>query len=250
MVQTTRVAPESDRVLRLLKQILRDHGEIPLSSQAKSLGLSLSTAYRLVSRLRAVGLVRRCGRGAFSAGLELVELVTGTESRRLMARVARPHLKRLARRLRLTVHLGILEKDMLTYLIKEQGGGPKLFTRSGTQLEAYCSAIGKVLLAALPAAELDRYLGAGPMVPLTPNTIIEPNQLSRALADIRSDGYATDAEEVIENLRCIAVPIHDHHGHVAAAVSVSRHFAAGDKIDEKQILAALRDCVRRIEADI
>jgi DNA-binding IclR family transcriptional regulator len=165
-----------------------------------------------------------------------------------MTDIARSHLQRLAHRLRLTVHLGVIEEDMVTYLSKVHGGGPDLFTRSGTQLEAYCSAIGKVLLAALPDSELERYLSIGPFIPLTPKTISAPEELRKALVAIRSDGFAIDAEEVLENLRCIAMPVRDRHDGVVAAVSVSRQLDARDNADESRILIALRECTRRIEA--
>lgn len=242
-------SPESDRVLTLLMRILRDRGRISLRKQAESLGLPLSTAYRLVARLKEAGLVRRCGRSAFAMGLDLVKLTATVEPKRLTAQIARPHLKRLAQRLRLTVHLGILEGDMVTYLVKEHGGGPELFSRAGTQLEAYCSALGKVLLAALPVAELERYLATGPMIPLTANTITTPKQLEKALSLIRSAGYAVDAEEMIEKLRCIAVPIRDRHGNVVAAVSVARQLDK-DTSDEGVALELLRDCAQRIGSDL
>jgi IclR family acetate operon transcriptional repressor len=247
--QSLRSLPESDRIIALLIRILRDRGEVSFRNQAASLGLPLSTAYRLVSRLKGAGLVRRFGPGSFSGGLELVRLTASIELRQLTVDIARPHLRRLARRLGLTVHLGILEEGMVTYLVKEHGGGPELFTRSGTQLDAYCSAIGKVLLAALPAPALERYLGEGPLLPLTANTISQPEQLRRALSVIRTEGFAIDAEEVKEKVRCVAVPIQGHHGIVAAA-SVARQLDRSGKSDEGRILDLLRDCARRIQSDL
>jgi IclR family acetate operon transcriptional repressor len=243
-------APEANRILGLLVRILRDRGQIPLLRQAESLDLPLSTAYRLASHLSQAGLIRRISRGRFAQGLELAKLTGGIEPVPLLVQIARPHLKRLARRLRLTVHLGVMEEEMVTYLVKEHGGGAELFTRAGTQLDAYCSAIGKVMLAALPAAELDQYLSAGPLVALTSNTVTRPDELKNALAAIRSDGYAIDAEEVFENLRCVAVPIHDRGGHVIASVSVSRLVSAGPAVDEEPILAALRECARRVMGEL
>jgi IclR family acetate operon transcriptional repressor len=248
--QSIRSSPESDRILALFTRILRDQGGMSLRNQAASLGLPLSTAYRLVSRLKDAGLVRRFGHGSFSGGLELVRLTASIELKHLTADIARPHLRRLARQLGLTVHLGILEEDMVTYLVKEHGGGPELFTRSGTQLDAYCSAIGKVLLAALPAPELERYLGEGPLIPLTANTISQPEQLRRALSVIRTEGFAIDAEEVMENVRCVAVPIQGHHGNVAAAASVARQLDTSGNSDEGRILDLLRGCARRIQSDL
>jgi DNA-binding IclR family transcriptional regulator len=144
----------------------------------------------------------------------------------------------------------MIEEDMVTYLSKEHGGGPTLFTRSGTQLEAYCSAIGKVLLAALPDSELDRYLGAGEFVALTPKTICSPAELRKELGAIRSADFAIDAGEVLEDLRCVAVPIRDRQKHMVAAVSVSEKLGSTSATEEHVVLTALRDCAQRIEADL
>jgi DNA-binding IclR family transcriptional regulator len=221
-----------------------------LRKQAESLGIPVSTAYRLVRQLHEAGLICRIGRGSFAAGLELARLTAGVSPVRVTADAAGPHLQRLAHRLGLTVHLGVIEEDMVTYLSKVHGGGPDLFTRSGTQLEAYYSAIGKVLLAALPDSQLERYLGIGPFIALTSNTISSPEGLRKELIAVRSEGFATDAEEACENLRCIAVPVRDRHAGVVAAVSASRKLQSRGKPEESGILQALRDCARKIEADL
>jgi IclR family transcriptional regulator, acetate operon repressor len=231
-------------------RILRDQGHVSLRSQAESLGIPVSTAYRLARRLHEAGLISRIGRGYFAAGLELARLTAGFPPARVTADAAGPHLRRLAHRLGLTVHLGVIEEDMVTYLSKVHGGGPDLFTRTGTQLEAYYSAIGKVLLAALPDSQLDRYLGVGPFIALTSNTISSPEGLRKEIIAVRSEGFATDAEEACENLRCIAVPVRDRHAGVVAAISAARRLQRGGSPDEGGILQALRDCARRIEADL
>lgn len=254
---STRSSEQADRILDLLVRILRDRGLASLNQQAKSLGIPLSTAYRFATRLRAARLIARAGRGCFSASVELTALITGSVLHRLIAENSRPHLQRLARRLRLTVHMGVIEDDMVTYLVKLHGGGPNLLTRAGTQLEAYCSAIGKVLLAALPKSELERYLRSGPLVALTPNTITKPAELKRELATIRTRGFAVDAQEVLENMRCVAVPVCDRRGNVVVALSASRllegtgsHVEGRILKDEARILAQLRRCKRQIEAEL
>ena len=72
----------------------------------------------------------------------------------------------LAKRTGLTVHLGVFEGDMVTYLVKA-AGVTDVLTQEGMQLEAYCSGIGKVLLAFLPLDEREQYLAGGPFVRLT-----------------------------------------------------------------------------------
>lgn len=237
-----------DKSVALLGMILGDDGRTPLRDLAARLGMPLSTAYRLLAAYRKAGLVGTVGRGRYAAGLELVDLAARADRHAILAGAARSSLRKLARALRRTVHLGILENDMVTYLVKEQGGGPQLFSRAGMQLEAYCSGVGKMLLASLPEPERERYLAAGPFIALTRRTITDPDILREALAAVRRQGYAIDDEEVAEGLRCLAAPVRSRSGAVVAAVSVSRAVMPGERAAEAEILSALRDCCREIEA--
>jgi DNA-binding IclR family transcriptional regulator len=239
--------PVADKSAALLALIIRDDGRTPLRELAEELRLPLSTVYRLIASFTRAGFLTSVGRGRYAAGIELLRLTGRIDRRTVLAGAARPHLRRLARELRRTTHLGILENDMVTYLLKEHGGGPKLFSRAGMQLEAYCSAIGKMLLASLSDAERDQYIAAGPFVALTRHTISDPAALRRALLAVRRADYAVDDEEVAEKLWCLAAPIRDRTGTVIAAVSVSRMIEGSGRRDQRAILAALRACVGRIE---
>jgi IclR family transcriptional regulator, acetate operon repressor len=236
--------------MALLLQVLRDGGQRRLREQAAALGMPLSTAYRLTAQLQHAGLISRASRGAFTIGFELQCLTAEFNRERLLADIARPYIRMLAHRLKLTVHLGVIEDDMVTYVVKEHGGGPLLFTRSGTQLDAYCSAIGKMLLATLPARELDRYLSSGPLIPLTSHTITEPDKLRRTLQRVRVEDLAIDAEEAADNLRCIAVPVRDRRGIIVSAVSAARQLDPGRRLNDDRILNDLRVCAARITAEL
>jgi IclR family acetate operon transcriptional repressor len=244
--------PGAGGSLALLVQLLRDGGQKRLREQAAALGMPLSTAYRLTAQLQHAGLISRAGRGAFTIGFELQRLTAEINRARLLAEIARPYIRMLAHRLKLTVHLGVIEDDMVTYVVKEHGGGPLLFTRSGTQLDAYYSAIGKVLLAALPEPDLDRYLSNGPLIALTSHTITEPNQLRHVLQRVRAEDLAIDAEEVAENLHCVAVPVRDRRGVVVSAMSISvaQQLNRGRRSNDVRNIRALRACAARIGAEL
>jgi DNA-binding IclR family transcriptional regulator len=156
----------------------------------------------------------------------------------ILVDAARPLLRRLARETRATAHLGVFENDMISYVVKEHGGGARLFTREGGQLEAYCSAIGKVLLAHLPDEEREAYLASGPFVALTSRTITDPAVIRETLSQVRSRGFAIDDREIADDLSCVAVPIEGPSGDVMAALSISTAYRDGVK-------AALMDSLRR-----
>jgi len=94
------------------------------------------------------------------------------------------------------------------------------YTRVGSKLEAYCSGLGKVLLAALPPEQLENFILDGDLVAITPYTITDRTILRGELAKIRLQGYAVDDREYQANMRCVAVPVRDAEGGVVAALSV------------------------------
>jgi IclR family acetate operon transcriptional repressor len=210
-----------EKTMALLSAILADGGANTLETIAGGLGLPRATAYRSASSMTRFGLIVACGGGRYLPGVALAAASAAVPPNAVLARVATPFLNALSRRSGEVAHLGVLEADMVTYLVKTGSGPEAEFTRQGQQLEAYCSGMGKALLAHLPAADLDAYLDGGPFVMLTANTITRPDALRSHLEDVRRRGFALDEEEVAEDLRCVAVPLRDHLGQVRAAISIS-----------------------------
>jgi IclR family KDG regulon transcriptional repressor len=85
----------------------------------------------------------------------------------------------------------------------------------------YCTSLGKAIAAYLPAAEMDELVAGLTFERLTPRTLTQPSKLKRELAKINQLGFAIDEEEAVTGARCIAAPIFDINGKVAAAISVS-----------------------------
>jgi DNA-binding IclR family transcriptional regulator len=209
-----------DKALAILDLIGRA-GACSLTRVADELGLPFSTAHRIAQALVGHGYVIRRGRGRYSLGTTILSLAAATTLRRILTGIARPILADLARHCRLCVHLGVLEDDMVTYLVKRNFGRQQIFSAEGMQLEAYCSAIGKVLLAHQSEQRRAGYLAAGDFVALTPRTIVDPAAMRAELALVRLRGWAIDDEEILPGLRCVAVPVADGNGTICAAVSVS-----------------------------
>lgn len=246
---TTPPSQTLEKALTLFSVILEDEGESGLRLLADRAGLPFSTAHRLAASLARHGMIQTEKRGRYVAGPAMLAAARRLDEGRLIARLSRPALSALAHRLRQTVHLGVLEEGMVTYLVKESHGTAATFTREGMQLEAYCSGIGKVLLAHLDEDRRERYLADGPFVALTANTIVEPAQLREHLRTVRDQGWGLDDAEVFETLKCMAAPLRRADGVVAAAVSVSSPAGLPDAAYEK-VLAALQETVGQIEAGL
>ena len=184
--------------------------------------LPKSSGHRLIVTLEELGAVIRGPHGRYRPGMLLVSLSHSVVITELLREVSHTVMQDLASKLHLTVHLGALEDGMVTYVnkISTPNAFPP-YTRVGSKLEAYCSGLGKVLLAALPAEQLENFILEGELVALTPHTITDRALLRAELDRIRAQGYAVDDREYQANMRCIAVPIHDADGRVVAALSAT-----------------------------
>lgn len=234
-----------ERALVFLKSVAADGGRRLLSEIAEEQGIPLSTAQRWVTVFERQGVLVHAGRGRRIIGMQLKALTQAVQEDEIIRAAARPLLRRFAKDNRATVHLGMWDGEMVTYLIKESAG-PAIFTREGMKLEGYCSAIGKILLAHLPSIERDAYVAEGPFVALTSKTIVDPVQLHIELARAATDGYALDEDEVQMGLRCCAVPIHDGEGRVRAALSRSM-FQQGAQPAIESVVDRLNSLARDVE---
>jgi IclR family transcriptional regulator, acetate operon repressor len=210
-----------DKALYLLRVVVADGGRTSVSSLAARLSIPRATANRLIAKLEQQGLLTKAGRGRYRLGYGLTSLVQEAGRGDPRRAVARPILERLARDTGLTAHFGILENDMVTYLVKTGADSDSLFSRENMQLEAYCSAIGKVLLAWLPQDQKELYLAGGPFVRLTSSTITDPEHLRRELQTVRENSYAKDRGEISDDLHCVAVPVMAASAPIIGAISLS-----------------------------
>ena len=235
------------RALLTLEAMISGGRTRNLSDVARDLGMPVATVHRQVTTLVAEGFLVRLANGHYAAGARLARMLGHVDEKQLIASAAAPVLHRLASRLGCVVQLGTFENDMVTYRIKTGRGASGLFTKVGMQLEAYCSGIGKALLAHLPGDQLHTYLANGPFVPLTSNTITDPTALAEELERVRQTGMAVDNGEITESLYCIAAPIRMADGRVPAAISISRTMAQIDPACEAQVQTLLLQAARTIE---
>ncbi len=235
------------RTLAMLEAVIADGGRSSVAELARQTRMPLATAHRQVTTLVAENYLQPSGRGRHVAGVRLLGLLHRLDEKQIIASVAAPLLHALAVRVRSVVQLGTFENDMVTYRIKTGRGAKALFTRIGMQLEAYCSGIGKVLLASLPEAERETYLAGGPFVALTERTIVDPVRLREELETVREQGFAIDDEEVAPGLRCMAVPVRGSDGRVLAAISVSQAVSFRHRLDDPALRTLLADAAQAIE---
>lgn len=235
-----------DRALRLLEAIISDRGASSISSIAARLHMPSATAYRLSGALVERGYIVRVGAGRYYPGSVILAAGALRDARATLRCTAKPWLDWLARKVQAAAHLGVFEGGMVSYLVKSGSSRSARFTREGTQLDAYCSALGKVLLAHLPASERNAYLAGGPFPKLTSQTITDPRELGIQLRRVRKQSYAIDDREFAEEVVCIAVPVRDRNSRVYAALSIT---TSPEELRGSRAAAALR-LLRRAASDI
>lgn len=183
-------------------------------------GLSQACAHRLMLTLEEIGAVVRDKRGCYRPGMVLANLSEEVAIGDLIGATSSDLLESLGARLKGVVHIGVLQGGMVNYAAKV--GEPvrvPVPSRVGARQEAYCSALGKTLLAGLPAQELDDFLYDGEFVALTTHTITTIGSLRSEISAVRQRGYAIDNREVISNICCVGAPICDPSGRTVAAIS-------------------------------
>jgi IclR family acetate operon transcriptional repressor len=233
------------RTLAMLDAVLADGGQSGIAAIARGIGMPVATAHRQVATLLEEGYLARDAARRHIAGPRLIGMLHRLDEKQIVAACAAPVLHRLAAESGTVVQLGTFENDMVTYRVKTGQGAGALFSRVGMQLEAYCSGIGKVLLANLPDDHRRAYLATGPFPALTARTITDPGAIADELERVRAQGFAFDAQEVADGLICAAVPVRWPDGRVLAAISSSQF---GEQVrPPEELLPALRAAASEIE---
>jgi DNA-binding IclR family transcriptional regulator len=184
------------------------------------LRLPKSSAHNLLTTLSQLGVIRIQPDRGFVLGLKLTELGNFAAAQRFSEAEFLPLLRSLAAELRLTCHLGVMEGREAVYLSKVECDHPiQVNSWVGKRFSLHCSALGKVLLAWLPETELARNLAQIIWTPNTRHTIVDAGAMRAHLQQVRARGWATDDEENVPNIRCVAAPVFDRNSTVVAAIS-------------------------------
>jgi IclR family KDG regulon transcriptional repressor len=215
------------RALSILEELAREGGEVGVTKIAQKVSVNKSSVHRLLQSMVAAGFVIRGEQeGAYRASLKLCELGNLVLESIDLRNVASPHLKQLGERTGETVHLVTLDDCYGVYIDKVDSLSTiRMVSRIGRRVSLYGTAVGKVLLAGLPASEredmLRRSLAAHSYRRFTPNTLIDVASLIALLDCVAAEGYALDCEEHEAGIKCVAAPIRNHESRVVAACSVS-----------------------------
>lgn len=240
------------KVLRILEALDGSPVGLQLREIAHQTGINKSTAYRFLAHLENEDYLFRDNGGAYIVGPKLARLGSGISYHATLRKVSRPVLTLIAQSTNETVNLGVLDGHEVLYLdVMESSHSFRMVSQPGMRRPLNCTALGKAILAFLPLEQREEILPTLTYERFTQHTISNLARLRKELARTAQLGYAIDNQETNLGAICVAAPILDESGKVAAALSVSgpvtriarercQAFAVAVRKGARQISASMR----------
>lgn len=229
------------RGLSVIRAFDADHVSMTLSEVSRRTGLTRATARRFLLTLADLGYMRTDGR-KFELTAQVLNLGYSYLSGQTFPQLAQPLLEDLSRTVLESTSASILDGEEIVYVAR-------IHTRRlmrvgiavGTRFPAYATSMGRVLLAGLPAADLEQYLAHVQPEPLTERTISSVPALREQINRVRRAGWAVVDQELEAGLRSVAVPVRGPGGDVIAAINTSMQatLGAGGSTLEEAVAAVL-----------
>ena len=249
----TSTSQSLERGLAILSSFSSGRQLIGVSELARELALTRSTTHRYVATLARLGYLQQdTGTRKYSLGPRVLELGFTAINSMELRHVAAPHLQRLCDETGHTVNMGILDDVDVVYVERCRASRSRqneidLDLHVGSRLPAYCTSLGKVLLAFLPDDERDEIVDRIELERRGPNTLTSKASLLADLERVRANGIAVNNEELAYGLRSVAVPVLSGNGEAVAAVNLAAHRAMASLDD---LVARLGPIMQRTAAEI
>jgi len=208
-------------------------------------GLSRAAVRRLMITLEQLGYAEYTGR-VYRLKTRVLKLGFSYLTSTSLPTIAQPILEQVTEAVHESSSLSVLDEDQIVYLARSSAKRVMSVGLSvGSRLPAYCTSMGRVLLAALPDEELAAYIDRVDLRALTPKTVTDKGLLYETIRRVQVQGFALADEELELGLRSIAVPVRNRHNRVVAAINIGVHAArvsAGEMIE--RLLPILQEHAR------
>jgi IclR family transcriptional regulator, acetate operon repressor len=223
-VAPQRTEPESAtlRAVALLELIAAADDPPTLEELTRASGLPKPSVYRILQLLIRGELVEReVSAKRYIVGPRIAALSLAVQMRSPLRRERHTILSRLVDEIGETCNFTMLDGNEAVYVDRvETSAIVRLHMKIGSRVPLHCTASGKLFLAHLPSAAMQRLLRSAPLKRYTDRTITGVDALERELAKTRASGVGTDSGEFLDGSVCLAVPVVDPRGRVCAAVAV------------------------------
>jgi IclR family transcriptional regulator, pca regulon regulatory protein len=236
-----------ERGLAILSAFGRGGSSLGIAQLGRELDLSRSTTHRYVATLAMLGYLEQdAATKKYRLGPRVIDLGLAAINSMEVREVSAPHLQQLSDETGHTVNMAVLDGLDIVYVdrCRNSRAGQReidLNLHVGSRLPAYCTSMGKVLLAYLPREECDELLERLELTRRGPNTIVAKAELVAELGRIRHAGMAVNKEELAYGLRSIAAPIFAQDGRPTAALNLAVH---SSMVSMEDLLARLSQPLR------
>jgi IclR family transcriptional regulator, acetate operon repressor len=210
------------KLFDLIEVLLREGRPLNLAETVAASGWPKPTVHRLLTQLEAGGLLlREPGARRYTLAPRLLRLSENALSSSSQHGVRHAVLRQLVADIGESCNYTLLSGGEVLYLDRVESAFPLQFNlRPGTRVPVHCSASGKLLLAHLPEARRNALLDGLPLSEHTATTLCTRDALEAEFRRIRREGYAVDAEEFVDGLVCVAVPVPGRDGQPHSAVAL------------------------------
>ncbi len=220
-----RYSQSLERGLAILSCFTPKRPVLGIADIADELGMSRSTTHRYVITLLALGYLEQGASRKYRLGLRVTDLGMSALNSTGLREHAQPYLEELRQRTSYTVSLAVLDGTEILYVDQarsfRRGQHAGVDARTGSRLPAYCTAMGKLLLANLPEADQRELIAQIKLAKHGPNTITSKKALREELDEVLDANFAVDDEELAKDLYSIAAPVRDEARQVVAAVEIA-----------------------------
>lgn len=208
------------RGLAVIQAFGPERPAMTLTEVAAATGMTRASARRFLLTLEDLGFVSSDGKH-FSLTPHILRLGHAYLSSMSWWHVAQPFMEDVARTVQESCSAAVLDGDEIVYVVRVPASRIMSVNLSiGTRLPAYCTSLGRVLLAHLPAARVGGYLDRTALDKRAPRTITDPERLRAEIDKVRRQGFSVIDEELEAGVRSIAVPLHDRTGACIAALNI------------------------------
>lgn len=211
------------RGLAVIRSFSAEAPSQTMTQVAQRTGLTRAGARRILHTLHALGYVEIDGR-QFRLTAKVLDLGFAYLSSMPLWSLAEPFMEALVRDVQESCSIAVLNGKEIVYVLRVPT--EKIMSINlgvGSRLPAYCSSMGRVLLAALDDEQLESQLAGTKFIARTPRTLTDPAKLREEILQVRRQGWALIDQELEPGLISLAAPIVTHTGKVIAAINVGLH---------------------------
>jgi IclR family KDG regulon transcriptional repressor len=239
-----------EKAFRVLDLFDKETRRLSATEIARCLSTTPSVLYPILCTLESYGYLSRDEQKKYELGFKFLDRANLVLQHIDLYTHAKPYLRELAFGQSVNAHLGVFYGNRALYLHREVGGGSVIIGEVvGLREPAYCTALGKTLLAFLPDAAFESYLSKEEFIPFTAYTIVDTARLRTERARIRKDGFAISDQEAHEGVIGVGAPVTDFIGEARAAISISVPKSRWEQ-EKGDLIAAVRRTALHLSRDL